>query len=219
MTDRTGHVRSEKGFSLLEMVVGLGLAAVVFSVLVSFFVDFGRSSTTQNAAAEAQQTARAGVDFVVRELRLAGLDPLQRAGAGIEAISSAGTSIRFTADFCDEPIGTSCGARPEPDGSVEGSGERITYLYDAGQRELRRVLYEGTPSQAWTVLVSRVIPNPGNVKLFTFVDGNGNEVTDNANRGLIRAVVVTLTVEEPAGRAGTVTRTYTSRVRLRNIGI
>jgi hypothetical protein len=51
------------------------------------------------------------------------------------------------------------------------------------------------------------------------VDGNGNEVTDNANRGLIRAVVITLTVEEPAGRAGTVTRTYTSRVRLRNIGI
>ncbi len=81
------------------------------------------------------------------------------------------------------------------------------------------MLYEGTPSQAWTTLVSGVVPNPNNDKLFTFVDGSGNEITDNANRGLIRAVVVTLTVEEPAGRAGTLTRTYTSRVRLRNIGI
>ncbi len=219
MTDRFGHYRGETGFSLLELIVGLGLAATVFGVLVSFFLDFGRSSTTQNAAAEAQQTVRAGLDFVARELRLAGLDPLQSASAGIEDISAAGTRIRFTADFCNEPIGNSCGAQPEPDGSVEGAGERITYLYDAGQRELRRMLYEGTPSQAWTVLVSRVVPNPNNVKLFTFVDGNGNEVTDNANRGLIRAVVITLTVEEPAGRAGTVTRTYTSRVRLRNIGI
>jgi type IV pilus assembly protein PilW len=219
MTHRFGHYRGETGFSLLELIVGLGLAATVFGVLVSFFLDFGRSSTTQNAAAEAQQTVRAGLDFVARELRLAGLDPLQSAGAGIEDISAAGTRIRFTADFCNEPIGNSCGAQPEPDGSVEGAGERITYLYDAGQRELRRMLYEGTPSQAWTVLVSRVVANPNNVKLFTFVDGNGNEVTDNADRGLIRAVVITLTVEEPAGRAGTVTRTYTSRVRLRNIGI
>jgi type II secretory pathway pseudopilin PulG len=219
MTYRPLHSRSEQGFSLLEMIIGLGLAAVVFGVLVSFFLDFGRSSTTQNAAAEAQQNARAGLDFVVRELRLAGLDPFQSSGAGIEAISSTGTSIRFTADFCNEPIGNSCGAQPEPDGSVDGAGERITYLYDAGQRELRRMLYEGTPSEAWTTLVSGVVSNPNNVKLFTFVDGNGNEITDNANRGLIRAVVVTLTVEEPAGRAGTVTRTYTSRVRLRNIGI
>jgi len=219
MTHRFSHYRGETGFSLLELIVGLGLAATVFGVLVSFFLDFGRSSTTQNAAAEAQQTVRAGLDFVARELRLAGLDPLQSASAGIEDISAAGNRIRFTADFCNEPIGNSCGAQPEPDGSVEGAGERITYLYDAGQRELRRMLYEGTPSQAWTVLVSRVVPNPNNVKLFTFVDGNGNEVTDNANRGLIRAVVITLTVEEPAGRAGTVTRTYTSRVRLRNIGI
>jgi type IV pilus assembly protein PilW len=219
MTHRFGHHRGETGFSLLELIVGLGLAATVFGVLVSFFLDFGRSSTTQNAAAEAQQTVRAGLDFVARELRLAGLDPLQSAGAGIEDISAAGTHIRFTADFCNEPIGNSCGAQPEPDGSVEGAGERITYLYDAGQRELRRMLYEGTPSQAWTTLVSGVVPNPNNDKLFTFVDGNGNEITDNANRGLIRAVVVTLTVEEPAGRAGTVTRTYTSRVRLRNIGI
>jgi prepilin-type N-terminal cleavage/methylation domain-containing protein len=218
MSTRSGS-RRQAGFSLLELLVGLGLAAVVFAVLVSFFTDFGRSSTQQNAAAGAQQNARAGVDFVVRELRLAGLDPFQNSGAGIEDISSTGTRIRFTADFCNKPIGNSCGAQPEPDGSVEGAGERITYLYDAGQRELRRVLYEGTPSQATTVLVSRVVPNPDNVNLFTFVDGNGNEVTDNANRGLIRAVVVTLTVEEPAGRGGTVSRTYCSRVRLRNIGI
>jgi type IV pilus assembly protein PilW len=218
MTDRFGHQRREGGFSLLELVVGLGLAAVVFGVLVSFFLDFGRSSTTQNAAAEAQQAARAGLDFMVRELRLAGLDPLQTAGAGIEDISSTGTRIRFTADFCNEPIGTSC-TRPEPDGSVEGSGERITYFYEPGAREIRRMLYEGTPSQSWMALLSRVVPNPDGAKLFTFVDGNGHEVLDNADRSQIRAVVVTLSVEEPAGRKGTVTRTYSSRVRLRNIGI
>ena len=212
------HPRGQRGFSLLEVLVGLGLAAVLFSVLVSFFADFGRSATRQNAAAEAQQTARAGLDFMVREIRLAGLDPLGSAGAGIEDISPAGTRIRFTADFCDQPIGSTSCTRPEPDGSVSGAGERITYYYDSAQGEVRRMLYEGTPSQSWITLLSRVVANPGGVKLFTFVDANGNEIVANADRALIRAVVITLTVAEPAGRSASVTRTYTARVHLRNVG-
>jgi type IV pilus assembly protein PilW len=211
--------RTEAGFSLLELLVALGLAAVVLGVLVSFFQDFGRASTKQNAAAEAQQTARAGLDFLLRELRMAGLDPLQRSGAGIEEIAPDGTRIRFTADFCDLAIGGGTCTAPEPDGSVEGAGERITYLYDPARRELRRMLYEGTPSGSGTAtaIVSQVSHNPGGIALFTFLDANGDPVTDNAQRAAIRSVVVTLTIEEPAGRASTVSRTYTARVALRNI--
>lgn len=208
----------QHGFSLLEVLVGLGAAGALFAVLVSFFHDFGRSSTRQNAAAEAQQTARAGLDFLARELRLAGLDPLLRSGAGIEDISTSGNRVRFTADICDRPIGSTC-SEPAADGNVDGAGERITYLYDAAAGELRRMLYEGTPSQSWVVLVSGVVANPGGDKLFTFLDASGNEIVDNAQRAAIRTVAVTLSVREPAGQSGSVTRTYAARVRLRNIGL
>jgi hypothetical protein len=92
-------------------------------------------------------------------------------------------------------------------------------LYDAGSRVLRRYLYEGTTSQTWTPLLEQVEPNPGNVPLFTFLDRNGLPITVNNDRGEIRTVLITLTVHELAGRSKAVARTYSSRVRLRNIGL
>jgi type II secretory pathway component PulJ len=218
MMDPTDRQAASRGFTVVELLVALGLAAVVFGLIVSFFADMSRSTTAQNAAAAAQHTARAGVDFIAQELRLAGLDPLNMAGAGIEQISATG--IRFTSDSCDLPIGDSgtC-VNPVPDGNVNGKNERMTYLYDAGSRVLRRYLYEGTASQTWTPLLEHVEPNPGNGALFTFLDGKGDQVTDNDKRGNIRTVVITLTVQEPAGRSKAVARTYSSRVRLRNIGL
>lgn len=220
MMNRTDRQATSRGFTVVELLVALGLAAVVFGLIVSFFANMGRSTTTQNAAAAAQQTARAGVDFMAQELRLAGLDPLKSAGAGIEEISTAGTKIRFTSDSCNVGIGDSgtC-ENPVPDGNVNGKNERVTYWYDAGSRVLRRYLYEGTTSQTWMPLLEQVEPNPGSVPLFTFLDGNGFQITDNDQRGEIRTVQITLTVQEPAGRSKMVTRTYSSRVRLRNIGL
>jgi type II secretory pathway pseudopilin PulG len=217
MMDQTDHQTASRGFTVVELVVALGLSAVVFGLIVSFFADMSRSTTTQNAAAAAQQTARAGVDFMAQELRLAGLDPLNSAGAGIEEISVDGTKIRFTSDSCDLPIGHSgtCD-NPVPDGNVNGKNERVTYWYDAGSRVLRRYLYEGTPSETWTPLLEQVEPNPDNVPLFTFLGGNGSPTTVRAD---IRTVLITLTIQEPAGRSKAVERTYSSRVRLRNIGL
>jgi hypothetical protein len=68
-------------------------------------------------------------------------------------------------------------------------------------------------------LIDRVAPNPGGVPLFIFLDDGDNEVTDNLDRDRIRSVVVTLTIEEPAGLKKTTSRTYSSRVSLRNIGL
>ena len=220
MMDRTDCQATNRGFTVVELLVALGMAAVVFGLIVSFFANMGRSTTTQNAAAAAQQTARAGVDFMAQELRLAGLDPLESAGAGIEEISPTGIKIRFTSDSCNLPIGHSDNCEnPVPDGNVNGKNERVTYLYNAGSRVLRRYLYEGTASETWTPLLEQVEPNPGNVPLFTFLDGNGLQITDNNMRGNIRTVLITLTVREPAGGSKVVERTYTSRVRLRNIGL
>jgi type II secretory pathway pseudopilin PulG len=228
MMDPTDRQATSRGFTVVELLVALGLAAVVFGLIVSFFADMGRSTTTQNASAAAQQTARAGVDFMAQELRLAGLDPLKSAGAGIEEISFAGTGnkIRFSADSCNVKIGDpgTC-ENPEPDGKVDGKNERVTYLYRTANRDIRRCLYETVATFGLEAsdgscmpLLEQVGPNPGNVPLFTFLDGNGLQITGNDKRGDIRTVVITLTVLEPAGRSKAVERTYSSRVRLRNIG-
>ena len=225
--DRTDRQAASGGFSVVELLVALGMAAVVFGLIVSFFANMSRSTTTQNAAAAAQQTARAGVDFMAQELRMAGLDPLNSAGAGIEEISPAGTKIRFTSDSCNLIPGDSgtC-ANPVPDGNLEGKNERVTYLYRTANRDIRRCLYEtsGTfgsedSNGSCMPLLEQVEPNPGGVPLFTFLDAKGLAITNNGNRGDIRTIVITLTVQETAGRSKAVTRTYSTRVRLRNMGL
>lgn len=195
--------------------------------MVAFLVNVSRSSTAQNAAAGAQQSARAGIEYIVYELRLAGLDPLKTAGAGIEEISPTGNKLRFSSDRCNLPIGGPVGCTtPAPDGDVNDISERVTYVYDPARRVLRRCLYEtaatfGTENSDGTCqpVLEKVVPNPDSVALFTFMDNADIAITADSNRSLIRTVILTLTVEEPAGQAKKITRTYASRVRLRNIGL
>jgi prepilin-type N-terminal cleavage/methylation domain-containing protein len=214
-----------RGFTLVEVLVALGLAGVVLAILVGFFSNVARTSTVQNAVAAAQQTARIGLDFMVQEIRMTGLDPLKTAGAGIEEITAAGDKLRFTIDRCNLAIGggANC-ANPTPDGDVDDITERVTFQYVPADRVINRILYESTGNQAAEALIEEVIPNPlgadGNpIPFFTFLDGNGTRVTDNNLRADIRTVIVTLTVREPAGAQGMVARTYSSRVRLRNLGL
>ncbi len=216
-----------RGFSLVELLIAMGLGVLVLGIVVTFFADLTRSSTAQNAAASAQQAARTAVDYVAGELRAAGLDPLTSSGAGIEEITPTGNKLRFTADRCNLPIGSGgkCD-NPVPDGDVEDITERVTFYYDSAGRMLRRCFYEtaathGTDSSDGSCepLVGGVVPNPGGTPMFRFLDESENPVVDDADHGAIRTVIVTLTIEEPAGRTTAATRTFSSRVRLRNIGL
>jgi type II secretory pathway component PulJ len=220
------QIRASRGFSVLELMVALGLASVVMAVLVAFFMNLARSSTTQNAAAAAQHSARAGIEYMVHELLQAGLDPLKTAGAGIEEISAAGSKLRFTADRCNLPVGGPGCTDPAPDGTLDDQSERVTYVYNSAGQVLSRCLYEdastfgtGSSSGICQPVLENVTPNPEGTPLFLFLDDADNPITNNNDRGLVRTVVITLTVAEPAGRDKKVARTYSSRVRLRNIGL
>jgi hypothetical protein len=51
---------------------------------------------------------------------------------------------------------------------------------------------------------------------FTYYDDTGAVTTEV---GAIQTVEISMTVQLPAGRGGTVSRTYSTRVRCRNIGL
>jgi type IV pilus assembly protein PilW len=218
-TARRHHACNAEGFTLVELLVALGLVSLIFGIMVAFFMTLIRSTVIQNAAAGAQHSARAGVELIVHDLRMAGLDPLKTAGAGIEEITPTGVKLRFTSDRCDQPINSSGCHQPAPDGDLDDQSEEVTYLHDTARRSLRRCFYESDPNRAVCVsLIDRVVPNPGAIPLFIFLDGDDNEVSDNLDRDRVRTVIFTLTVEEPAGLKKNISRTYSSRVSLRNIG-
>ncbi len=63
---------SQGGFSLLEMLAALGLLSVVMSMVVVFFFDVTHHSNDQQLELQANQAARALIDGLGAELRLAG---------------------------------------------------------------------------------------------------------------------------------------------------
>jgi len=218
-------VHSNDGVTLMELLVALGLTATVLGIMVAFFMNFSRASTIQNAAAGAQHSARAGIEYIMQDIRMAGLDPMEKAGAGIEEISASGKKLRFSSDRCNLPVASAGCPNPEPDGDLDDDSEIVTYLYDAAQKTLKRCLYElpatyglESSSGSCQAVLEKVIANPDAFPVFTFLDNDDAIITNNNDRSLIRTIILTLTVEEPAGFKNKVARTYSSRVRLRNIG-
>lgn len=222
-------ISRQTGFTLIDIVVGLAMASVLMVVMVSLFTTMGRSYTIQNVAADVQQVARGGVELMIQEIRMAGLDPSGSAAAGIvdNFDKDAGfhedhddliaptdaNNFAFTMDadmdgridHCvddDKDKSDDCSAK---DDNVEN--ELIAYRINDDALER----YRGGNAQ-WEDLTESNVSNLS----FKYYDETGVETT---TRDDIRMVEISMTVQLPAGRGGTVIRTYSTRVRCRNIGL
>ncbi len=187
----------ETGFTLIELMIAMCLSLLVMAPVVSLFASLGRSYTTQEAAAEAQQDVRAALDFMLHDLRMAGLDPLGSAGTGIEIANVS--KIRVTSDrnlngFLDE-----------------SDDEIVTYSYDSGNNRLDQILYEGSGSEDIRILMEDVTD-----LTFAYLDVNSATTATLAD---IRSIEIVMTVQGPAGRDQTIARTYTTRVACRNMAL
>jgi prepilin-type N-terminal cleavage/methylation domain-containing protein len=187
-----------KGFTLVEVLMCIAILSIVFGTLYQTFDTFNRAYTTENVVAGVQQKTRNGVEFMVHDIRLAGLDPLGTAGAGF--MDAESTRIRFTADA-------------NFDGDVNDSFENISY-------GLNGDLLEQTNHLGTEILLDRVT-----VLTFSYLDEDDNDLIDNtlvppqvpaAQLADIKTVVISLSTQRPAGRDDPVSRTYTTRVRCRN---
>ena len=189
-------ISGNAGFTLTELVLAMGIMLVVLAAIISLFTSLTRSYTTQTVAAGVQQVARAGIDIMTRNIRMAGLNPLGINPIGI--VEAALESIRFQYDTNgDGIIGTGTGSR-----------EDIGYLLIDGKL-MRQLRGNSDTNEALVENVS--------VLTFVYLDANGDAVTNDLTA--IRTVNVSLTVEEPAGRGRFLSRTYATRVICRNLNL
>jgi type IV pilus assembly protein PilW len=181
---------AESGFSLVEMMTALAALAVLFGAMYGGFERLTRSYTAENVKAGAQQTARVAVEMMVQDIRLAGLDPIGGGAAGVLAADA--TTFRFTADA-------------NYDGDVDDPFENIQY-------QLVGANVVQTNHLGAAELVTGV-----ESLVFSYLDEDGATLAAPVDVNAIRTVVITLTLNRPAGRAQTVSRTYTTQVRCRNL--
>jgi type IV pilus assembly protein PilW len=215
------------GFTLVDILVGLGLAAVIMVIVVGIFTTLAKSYTTQNVAADAQQIARAAVELMIQEIRMAGFDPTGSAHAGIvtdfdkengfyeghdgNTLPTDATHLAFTIDADMDGRIDNCTAADEEAGCAEeddnSENELIAFQLNNGALEK----YRGG-SAGWEDLTRNNVSDLN----FTYYDETGAKTTAV---DAIRTVEISMTVQLPAGRGGTVSRTYSARVRCRNIGL
>jgi prepilin-type N-terminal cleavage/methylation domain-containing protein len=201
-----GHVfKEKKGFSLIELLVAMVIMSVVSLAIYGVFSVSSRSYTTQGVTADVQQSVRAAMEVMLQDIRAAGLDPTSSGNFGIELAEAA--KLRFTSDSIDAGIFN---------GVLDSTNsERITYVLVGTQ--LDQILYETTASEDNGPLISDV-----QNLAFTYFDADGNDLGSPVpalQLADIRTINVSITVEEPAGRDGSVSRTLTKQVKCRNMGL
>jgi hypothetical protein len=143
-----------------------------------------------------QQKSRLGIDLMVRDIRLAGLDPLGTSAAGFNAANTNSTSIQFSADL-------------NYDGDLDDPFEDIIYAVNGN-------LLQQTSDLGSGPLTATLLDNVTALS-FTYLDQADNLLPEPVAVDQIRTVLISLTLQRPAGRKGTVSRTYTTRVRCRNL--
>jgi prepilin-type N-terminal cleavage/methylation domain-containing protein len=200
---RARHPRAA-GFTLVELLITMGISFVLGSAGFLFFRSQLRSLTDQSAGLDAIEGARAALDYMANEIRMAGANPAgtwPQTGTCGAGLSSAQTS-RLTISWD--------GANGSPiDGTIDAN-ESITYRYDSANNQIWRTI---------NGVDTLLIRNATGLTFQYFKDAtaaamSGGQVTSADCNGVTN---IQITVQVQTARATTVTNVnLAARVALRN---
>ena len=120
-------IKNEKGFSLLEVLIAVLITGIVTSSILQVYVTQHKNYMTQDDITNIQQNARASIDELSRQIRLAGFDlPL-----GIEAIQAYNTNpdtivLTYHNSGCDTYLSA---PMPQPSAELK-CGSDVSCFYD-----------------------------------------------------------------------------------------
>lgn len=188
--------KREQGFTLVELLISMAVVLVVMASISGAFISQRKAYNTQEQITEMIQNARAAMDIIGREVKMAGYDPT---GAGIVGVPYSASQLQIVADL-------------NGDGDTSDSNENIIYTYDGIDFQIDRNTGGGAQ------------PLTENIQSFTFqyYDGNGNTTTTPAD---IRQIEITVTARtakpdpDYSTNSGYRTYTLTAYVTPPNLGL
>ncbi len=195
---------NNKGFTAVELLISLAILSMTLGSIYSLYMSFIRTCTKEGVKIHVQQSVRSSLDMMIRDIRLAGLDPEGTGDFGIVAVTPQ--RIQFTAD---RDMDGELDDADAGDGIDEPDMEHMAYEYD-GSNTLKLFLYKanGTPETS-DIMVENVTD-----LTFTYFN-SADETTSNPDD--IRSVGIRMTIQKPSGRDGQVSRTLVKRVECRNL--
>ena len=109
--------KDNEGFTIIELLMAMMTGIVVLSGIYAAYNSQQKIHAKEQMVVDAQQEVRSAAFFMIREMRLAGMDEKGTAGAGF--LSAGPHSIQFTVDLDD-------------DGDVTDPDENVAYGFSAG---------------------------------------------------------------------------------------
>lgn len=209
-------MKSEKGFTLVEVIVAMGIGIMMLMAIYLAVDSAQRSSTGIERRVVAQQDARGALDLMAIEIRMASFNP--NLAPNIWVVPSNCTSAPASSAYRGIVVATASEITVEMDlneSSIIGDAENeiITYGYDtntpANQYIWRETRRQGTCVQNHqpflgdtTVNEDRktvlVVNGAAGVPLFRYYDGAGTEIPVGDLPGRIpdiRRIEITLVVD------------------------
>lgn len=204
----TEVLRSERGFTLAELLVACAVVALVMAgLLVS--LQSGQAAYLRGAnEVEATQSVRVALERMAQELRGAGFCPTCTSAPPFTAITAqSATGFTIQNDWDGDGVITTAGTVTDAFGNIRG--EQIVYAFAGGALTRQET---GVDVAGPLTLATGI-----NSLTFTYQDNAGVVTATPAN---IRTVVVTATTQpqfQPAATLqGRVLVTMTDSLRMRN---
>lgn len=120
-------MKRNSGFTLIELMVAMAIASIVLAAVVTTYVLQVRSSNTQAVLTDMNQTARAALEIMTKEIGYAGYDPLRSANAGIQVAQSNRLDITMDINDPSQPASNFL----SPDGDALDANEAVSYMINA----------------------------------------------------------------------------------------
>jgi type IV pilus assembly protein PilW len=166
------------GFTLVEMMVSIGIGMVVIAAVTTTFMSQTKIYNAQEQVNEMEQNARGALDVITRELKMAGY----KANTGpVYGLGALGVNLDSTKLVIEADLNS--------DNSIDGtagSQERISYAYNNSTNQITRRLGSGT---------SDVFADNITAFNFTYLKSDGSTATLASD---IRQVAVEITARTAA---------------------
>ncbi len=196
---------SNRGFTLVELLVVIVVCALLMAGFTGFYVSEQRAAKHHQIEIETSQALRTAMDQMARDLRSARMD--LSGSAAPKILAADAQTIEFQLDADDDGVVTA--TAPNEHKGFELSGTDLLKL-DATAG--------GDPWTGNVLADNVVLPNGGAGLTLTYrrCDGTTFSPATQADRDLIAAIDISLTVTRSVIGGLPLTRTETESVRLRN---
>ncbi len=127
----------------MELLVALTIIGIVTASITQMFTRMSFGYTTQTSHADLQQSVRAVLDLMTREIRMAGFTSHNVEGFGISRAEE--DLVAFTVDWDDDGFVT---PSHSDDPSIFFESDSITYTLNGEDKSLRRITAEDSASES-----------------------------------------------------------------------